>query len=819
MSQKHRPKSDLLQEKETPREVEPALDSVLAEETTDKLICSLARADSSAACARELGKLFRAIPVPVLLVDKRLKVVFLNDAGKGLGKQYKSVQGRPFSDLVPNASAARQVAALMMDVFESARPRVIKAVMAAGRRAIWARMHVQGFALGAAKFLIVLLDDVTSEKRKLLFTQRRQEELEQEVDTRRRAEEAIRSSEEKYRSLLANAPVGIMAVDREGNIIDVNPKLLEVLGSPSEESTKSINMLTFPLLVEAGISQIFRRSMEEGSTLTLEAPYTSKWGKSCYLHVLVTPMRLPTGEVAGCQAVVEDITDRKKAEEALRESEEKYRLVVQNANEAILIAQDGMIKFINDKGLEITGYTQEEMVTRPFLEFIHADDRELVTERHKKRMLGEPVPHVYPFRIVDKWGYVKWMEINAVLVTWEGRPATLNFLQDVTARRRLEEELARVEKLESLGILAGGIAHDFNNILTAIMGNITLARMVSTNPGKMTARLMDAENACARAQSLTQQLLTFSRGGAPIKKIMSLGNLIKDSCAFALRGSNVSCEVSWDDDLCLVEADEGQLSQVINNLLINATQAMPEGGVVHVRSQNVVISSDPAVPLKAGNYVELIIKDHGVGIPAHILPRVFDPYFTTKREGSGLGLATAFSIVKNHEGLITVESEVGVGTSFHVYLPATEHDVPAENGRRAEAIEGSGRVLIMDDEESIRDLARSALSELGYEVEVARDGEEAVDLYRKARESPRPFDATILDLTIPGGMGGKETVQKIRDVDPQAIVIVSSGYSMDPVMGNYRKYGFDGVVAKPYTLSELSFTLDRLISQRRGSHG
>ncbi|MFZ5866321.1 MAG: PAS domain S-box protein [Thermodesulfobacteriota bacterium] len=816
MAQQDKPKSDALQEKGAAQDVEPGLDTVQVEDTTDKLICSLAGAGTSEVYADELGKLFRAIPVPILLVDEALHVVFLNEAGKMIGKSYESIKGRPFSDLIPNASAGREVEALMKDVFVSARPRVIKAVMAAGRRAIWARMHIQGFALGAAKFLIVLLDDVTSEKRKLLFTQRRRDELEQEVDFRKRAEQAIRSSEEKYRSLLANAPVGIMTVDREGRIIDVNPKLLEVLGSPSEESTKEINMLTFPLLVEAGISEIFRRSMEEGATLTLETPYTSKWGKSCYLHALVTPMRTPTGEVAGCQAVVEDITDRKKAEEALRESEEKYRLVVQNANEAILVAQDGKIKFINDKGMEIMGYTREEMGARPFLEFIHADDREMVAERHRKRMRGEPVPHVYPFRIVDKWGYVKWMEINAVLITWEGRSATLNFLQDITARRRLEEELGRVEKLESLGILAGGIAHDFNNILTAIMGNITLARMVASNPEKMSSRLVDAEKACARAQSLTQQLLTFSRGGAPIKKIMHLGNLVKDSCAFALRGSNVSCELSREEDLSLVEADEGQLSQVINNLLINATQAMPEGGVVVVRCENVVISSDQAIPLKDGNYVKLTIKDHGVGIPAHILPRVFDPYFTTKREGSGLGLATAFSIIKNHEGLVTVESEVGQGTTFQVYLPATEHDVLADKGRQKEAFRGSGRVLIMDDEESIRELARTALTELGYTVEAARDGEEAISLFRSARESHRPFDATILDLTVPGGMGGKEAVQKIRDIDPQAVVIVSSGYSMDPVMGNFRKYGFDGVVAKPYTLTELSFTLDQLISQRRG---
>jgi len=370
-----------------------------------------------------------------------------------------------------------------------------------------------------------------------------------------------------------------------------------------------------------------------------------------------------------------------------------------------------------------------------------------------------------------------------------------------------------MDKLESIGILAGGIAHDFNNILTAVLGNISLAKLYSERGSKAFERLTVAEKAATRARSLTQQLLTFSKGGTPVKKALLISDMIRDCAEFALRGSNVSCSFSFADDLWPVEVDPGQLSHVLNNLFINADQAMPEGGRTLIRAENVTVTGQDGLAIPDGKYVKITIQDSGVGIPEEHITKVFDPYFTTKPTGSGLGLATAYSIIKGHRGLITAESSSGVGSKFHIYLPAAPGLAVPERDIEGHPISGRGRILLVDDEESIRDVASELLAILGYQVKPARDGAEAVALYENALRSTAPFDAVIMDLTIPGGIGGKEAVQKLREINPQVKAIVSSGYSNDPVMANYRQYGFDGVVAKPYNADELSEALQKLLGR------
>ncbi len=506
------------------------------------------------------------------------------------------------------------------------------------------------------------------------------------------------------------------------------------------------------------------------------------------------------------------IMESNRAEEALLRSEEKYRFVVENANEAILVAQDGILKFVNPKAAKISKYTVEELTSRSFISFVHVDDREKVKEIYQQGVGNSNAPNVHAFRIVDKTGVAKWVEINAVTINWDGNPAALIFANDVSAKRQMEDELLRVEKLESLGILAGGIAHDFNNILTAILGNISLARLYSQSEENMAKRLKEAEKACLRAQGLTIQLLTFAKGGAPVKKTARVGDIIKDAALFSLRGSNVRPEFSIVEDLCTVEVDEAQISQVTNNLIINAGHAMPEGGIVEVSAENVRITREQRLPLETGQYVKITIRDHGVGIPDQIISRIFDPYFTTKRMGSGLGLATSYSIIRNHGGIVTVESEPNSGTTFHIYLPASQQDVTVITEKEIDAFpSGKGRILIMDDEAIIRELAMELLSHLGYDVEVAEDGARAVELYTSAMNAANPFDAVILDLTVPGGMGGRETIQRLIEVDPQVKAIVSSGYSNDPIMANFISYGFKGVVSKPYTIKEISEALNELI--------
>jgi signal transduction histidine kinase len=384
--------------------------------------------------------------------------------------------------------------------------------------------------------------------------------------------------------------------------------------------------------------------------------------------------------------------------------------------------------------------------------------------------------------------------------------------RDITEKQKMEEELLRARRLDSIGILAGGIAHDFNNLLTAILGNVSLAKLYVDREGKVFGRLVDAEKASLRAKDLTRQLLTFSKGGAPLKRTASITELLIDSASFALSGSNVKSEFYLPEGLWPVEADEGQMSQVVNNLVINADHAMPKGGLITVWAENTVIGAENPLLLKAGNYVKISIKDQGLGIAEENLPKIFDPYFTTKPKGSGLGLTTCYSIIKKHDGLITVASELGTGTTFYIYLPASDKQIAGNKSmRQGTPAVGKGRLLIMDDEESVRDILSKMLQHLGYDTECVGDGSEAIDLYKKAVESGNAFGAVIMDLTIPGGMGGKQTIQKLREIDPKVRAIVSSGYSNDPVMADFRSYGFSGVVTKPYLVEELGRVLQEVI--------
>jgi PAS domain S-box-containing protein len=386
-------------------------------------------------------------------------------------------------------------------------------------------------------------------------------------------------------------------------------------------------------------------------------------------------------------------------------------------------------------------------------------------------------------------------------------------VRDVSDVARLEEERQKAGKLASLGVLAGGIAHDFNNILTAIVGNISLARLDASLDFQTDGQLGEAEKACARAKTLTHQLLTFSKGGTPVKKTVGLNDIIRESAGFALRGTNVRCDFVLADNLWAVEADEGQMVQVLNNLVLNAQQAMAGGGTIVITSQNQAADAgrDPRSP-----QVRISVEDRGVGIPEEHLNRIFDPYFTTKRQGSGLGLATSYSIVRNHGGSIDVRSIVNQGTVITITLPAHPERVPVRREARSVAKPGKGRVLVMDDEEALRNLARAMLGKLGYEVAVAADGREAIEMYRSAKEANRTFDVVVMDLTVPGGIGGKDAIQDLLRIDPDVRAIVSSGYADDPVMAEYEAYGFKGVVPKPFGSGELSTALQQVLCETPG---
>ncbi len=508
-------------------------------------------------------------------------------------------------------------------------------------------------------------------------------------------------------------------------------------------------------------------------------------------------------------------------EQSLRENEQWLATTLKSIGDGVITTDTGgTVTFINPVAEALTGWTQREAVGTPLNTVFH-----IINEETRERCAN-------PFEKIMKTGRIVGLANSTVLIAKDGTEkliadsgapirdeedtilGTVLVFRDITGRRKMEDDITRLktEKMESISILAGGIAHDFNNILTAILGNITIAKMRAAHEEDIHRLLTEAEKASLRAKNLTQQLLTFSKGGAPVKKPASVAELLKDTVEFALSGSKARCTF-FVSNVWTVDIDAGQISQVINNLIINADQAMPAGGTVKIRAENVTISAKDELPLKEGNYVKISITDEGIGIPNGHLQRIFEPYFTTKQKGSGLGLATSYSIVKNHEGLITVESELGTGTTFHVYLPASTEEVAIAERVAAETVKGKGRILLMDDDESILEVTSEALTYLGYEVETARDGSETLELYKKAQKGKNPFDAVILDLTIRGKMGGRETVDSLLRIDPSVKAIVSSGYSNDPVMANFREYGFCGVVTKPYTIDELSEALCKVIHE------
>jgi nitrogen-specific signal transduction histidine kinase len=386
--------------------------------------------------------------------------------------------------------------------------------------------------------------------------------------------------------------------------------------------------------------------------------------------------------------------------------------------------------------------------------------------------------------------------------------------RDVTEQQRLEQELVRATRLESVGVLAGGIAHDFNNILTAVMGNLALALLDIPDDSPANATLRSAEKAALRARDLTQQLLTFAKGGEPVRAAVQLEAIVREMAAFALHGSQVKAFYDMAPNLWPADADKGQIGRVVQNLVINAVQAMPRGGTLRIMARNDPLDAQSHPGLAPGDYIQIAITDTGEGIKQENLARIFDPYFTTKQTGTGLGLAAVYSIVKKHRGHIDVESQMGHGTTFRLWLPALREELAKLDTRTPWDVPDllTGRVLFMDDEQIIRDMAAMLLKRFGLTVDCAEDGAEAVAKYQAALAARSRYDLVIMDLTVPGGMGGLAALGRLREIDPSVRAVVSSGYSSDPVLANYRAHGFVAVIAKPYEVNELARILREVLA-------
>ena len=643
------------------------------------------------------------------------------------------------------------------------------------------------------------------------------------MDLRERilAQEKLKKSEERYRDLFENSTDLIQVLGADSSIRYVNRAWLDTLGYREEEVPGlSIFDVLHPECVDCGPE--FKSVVCGYKEGRFETTLRTKAGDKIIVEGNVSAIH-EDGKFVGTRGIFRDITERKRVEVLIASEREQLAVTLRSIGDGVITTDiQRNVMLINKVAERLTGWKQSDARGKAITEVFHIVDE----------LTGEvrtcPVDRVLETRLVCE------LEGDAILVSRDGSKrlitdsvapildknssivGTVLVFRDITDRKKLEERIIKSEKIESLGVLAGGIAHDFNNLLNAIIGNINIGRKFTMPDSEVHKSLERAEKASAKAKELTQQLLTFSKGGAPVKKLAAISDLIRDTADFGTRGASVRCEFSLPDDLWHAEIDEGQISQVINNLVINAVQAMPEGGVIHISARNVAVKPMEFQELKAGNYLEIIIRDHGRGIPRDCISRIFEPYFTTKDSGNGLGLATTYSIIKKHDGTIDVESTPGAGTTFYIYLPASlDYARPSDHGALFVPHEkATGSVLLMDDDSIVRETAGVILNLLGYKVDFALDGNGALEMYKQAKNSNSPYDVVILDLTIRGGKGGKDTIKELLAIDPNAKAIVSSGYSNDAVLANYAVNGFAGIIVKPYTMDELGDELRRVLSSK-----
>jgi len=628
-----------------------------------------------------------------------------------------------------------------------------------------------------------------------------------DITERKEAQKKLKKSEEEKSLILNGSPLLIVYQNTEHEIIWANRAAGESVGKEPEDLVGKICYEIWNQSDTPCEGCPVEKAIQKGELVSGEiiSPDGRVW------FIKGNPVVNEEGNIIGAIETTMNITERKKAEEELRETKERYQKIVENADEWIwILDKEGNFKYANRAALEGSGYEFEKWLGRGFQPIVVEEDLPKVGKIFAET-LGGKNQH-YEVRIKDKEGNIRILQVNTAPLLEEGEAiGTVSVGRDVTEDKEKERELIRMDKLESIGVLAGGIAHDFNNLLMGIMGNISLAKMSVDDEIK--EMLSDAEKTSRKASCLAEQLLTFSKGGEPIKEKISIEDVIRESAEFVLHGSNVKCEYKFYEDLWEIEADKGQMSQVINNIVLNADQSMPEGGNVLIEARNVVIGDDSTLPLSKGKYIEISIEDEGMGIPEEHLDKIFDPYFSTKLKGHGLGMATVYSIIQKHEGHVKVESKLGEGTTFFIYLPAEEGDDGEKDEKEEIFLLEKLKILLMDDEEIVRKAIGRMLKDKGSEVVFAEDGEEAVQIFKEAKNSSQPFDAMILDLTIPGGMGGKETVKKIREMDSNVKIIVASGYSNDPVMANYEKYGFNEIIVKPFDNEELVRVLKSVIGK------
>jgi two-component system, cell cycle sensor histidine kinase and response regulator CckA len=647
----------------------------------------------------------------------------------------------------------------------------------------------------------------------------------EDITERKTAEEILRENQARLDLALQSACMGVWHMDIIENRRSFDEQVCHLLG---------LNPATFTGSAEeffGTISPDDRESVRAALARTIEQDmlyepeYRTVWpdGSVHYVTARGRLVRDEAGRPVRINGIIWDVTERKEAEQQIRDSEKKFSAIFSIIPDPTTLTdiETGKIIDVNEAAALWFGLPRTDLIGMTTAEVpVSADlsDRDQMLREMQSR--GEI--NDMELRLCRHNSEVRDVLFSSRLIEIGGRRYLLSRAHDITEikkaeaeKRELERQLMQAHRIESLGVLAGGIAHDFNNLLQGIFGYISMAKMKIDQRERALAMIEEAEKALHQTVSLTTQLLTFSKGGKPVMKSIRLMPVIENIVKFALSGSRVDYAIDIDAALWIVEGDEGQIGQVIQNLVINADQAMPMGGRIVIRARNVQAPKGQIpVDLSAGNYVEISVQDSGIGIPKQYLESIFDPYFTTKEKGSGLGLAISYSIIRNHGGMIHVASEVGRGSTFSLYLPATAESPADVVPRRREATGQTrkGRVLLMDDERLVRDIATEMIKALGHEVECVGHGEEAVKKFLQARQQGVPFDVVILDLTIRGGMGGVETLKNLIEIDPKVKAVVSSGYSKDSVVADYRSHGFFATLSKPYNITVLRDTLDALLA-------
>jgi two-component system cell cycle sensor histidine kinase/response regulator CckA len=664
----------------------------------------------------------------------------------------------------------------------------------AGGEQRWARLHLSSH--GGYRLLNAV--DVTE----LLETQ-----------------QALAESEALHRKIVENIPVGIYSLSEpmSGKISSVNPALTRILGydDPSEViGNSSAIVYEHPEDRARVVQGLLDNEFQQSNTIQVELPLIRRNRERFIARLTIHGTFDDQQRLRRVDGVVQDITEQRAQQRALEESEQRFRSFFDSSPLGKAIQVGGAIVRANPALCQMLRMEPEELVGKTMEDLTHPDDLAASRAAVRAMRAGAGPVRQLEKRYLRGDGTVLFARTTATQGQGGGHPDGVTFvmIEDISERRAMEDDLLRIQKLESLGVLAGGIAHDFNNMLQGVLGHVSMVRDQLEPDSPLSAYLERAETAANRARDLTLQLQTFASGGHPIRRVVRLEDVVHESVALSFRGRRVLPELHIASDLPLVELDVAQAGQAFNNLFINAIQAMPEGGMVTITLEPVQLALDEQPALPPGRYLRLVVSDRGVGIPPGQIERIFDPYFTTKRGGRGLGLATAFSVVKRHGGHLLVDSAPGEGSSFTVLLPCTEAEEPEPlHPPECEPGRGEGRVLVMDDEASIRELVCDLLGHFGYQVEAARDGDEALEMARRAVLTGRPYQVAILDLTIPGGRGGREIILELQEIDPQLRAIVMSGYTTDTTLAQHRAFGFDGAVAKPCSAKALVAELQRVL--------